>query len=212
MNCIKRKSKFLSILDKMKSLILYLIFLSTYCYCEQLLGGWSTFDDDSLKSDCLNKALAHIYGAQVNDEIRSQASDVNCKSQIVNGLNIKCSFVSRGQKWQCSYYKSFIQTLETQLEQCKRLEDEPKKEEHAVEDQEVSNESEKEEQPLIEHENEEAEQPAPVPESDKEKQGAQEAPVANDQEEEEDDEAAVDAINRQMSGQFSNNEDEQKKK
>lgn len=181
----------------MKSSIIFLVLLSTYCSCDRLLGGWSTSDDDSLKRECLNKALDHIHGARVNEDIRSQASDLNCKTQIVNGINIKCNFVLRGQKWQCSYYKSFIKTLETQLEQCKTVEEEPepeqKKYEQANENLGAANEDEKVEQPLISNkdededrpipvnENEEEEKPAPVNENEQEEKSA---PVDEDEEEE----------------------------
>jgi hypothetical protein len=202
----------------MKSFLICLILLSTYCCCERLLGGWSALEDDSLKSECLDKALTHIHGAPANDEIRSEASNLNCQSQLVNGLNIKCSFVTRGEKWQCSYYKSFVQVLETQLEKCDKQKDEPDKEEKVDDDKQGSNEGanedeEEQQQPLIENENEEAEeQPVTVSSGEKEKQGAQETAVDNEKEEEEDDEAAVDAMNKQVSGQFSNNDAEQKKK
>src|SRR5438132_1618476 len=108
----------------MKFLIIYLVLLPTYCYCEKLLGGWSTSHDESLKQEWLKKALVHIHGAKVGDDVQSQVSDLVCKTQIVNGLNIKCNFILRGQNWQCSYYKSFVQTLSTQLEECQQIKDE----------------------------------------------------------------------------------------
>jgi hypothetical protein len=42
----------------------------------------------------------------------------------LNGLNIQLNFVLRKQKWQCSLYKSFIQTLDTQVERCTKVDDE----------------------------------------------------------------------------------------
>lgn len=135
--------------DKMKSTILCLIFLFNYYRCEQLLGGWSPTTDESLKYDCLQRALVQINGAKIDNDIYSQASDLVCKTQIVNGLNIKCEFHFRGQKWQCSYYKSFIQTLETQLEQCKQVQDEEKDDEQVAQDLETSNEGDKDDQEIV---------------------------------------------------------------
>jgi len=235
----------------MKSFISFLVLFSTYCYCERLLGGWSTTNDHFLKKDCLNLALDHIHGTKVSEEIRSKASDLICKTQVVNGLNIKCTFIINGQKWRCSYYKSFIQTLEVQLEQCKRVEQEEeqeqkkveqevpeqkkveqeipeqkkdehevveqKKEEHEVEEQKEGeqddeelgrvNEGEKENQPLKTNENEDEEQPGLANKGEKVEQVAQESLIAN--ENEEDDEAKIDAMNKQMSDQNANNEEEE---
>ncbi len=191
----------------MKSSIFFLIFLLNFCYCEELLGGWSKSDDDSLKRDCLNRALVHLHGDQLDDQIKSEVSDLKCHTQIVNGLNIKCQFILRGQKWQCSYYKSFVQTLETQLEQCKKVEDEEKDDEPAVEDQGAANEDDKVEQPLIAHENEEEQQqqPAVENEGEKEKQAVQGSPSSN----EDDDEAKIDVMNNQMLKQNANNNEEE---
>ena len=94
----------------------YLIFLFSCCYRQDLPGGWSVSSNDSLKSECLEKALVHLNGAEINQEIRAEASNVVCQTQIVNALNIKCTFTFIGKKHQCSFYKSFIQTVETQLE------------------------------------------------------------------------------------------------
>jgi hypothetical protein len=190
----------------MNSSIFFLIFLLNFCYCEELLGGWSKSDDDSLKRDCLNRALVHLHGDQLDDQIKSEVSDLKCHTQIVNGLNIKCQFILRGQKWQCSYYKSFVQTLETQLEQCKKVEEEEKDDEPGVEDQGTANEDDKVEQPLIAHENEEEQQPAVDNEGEKEKQAVQGPPSSN----EDDDEAKIDVMNNQMLKQnVNNNEEEQ---
>ena len=105
----------------MKSIIFVAVLFSTYCYCSQLLGGWSVSDDQSLKQECLQLALVQIQDEQVSNDIQSQASDLVCHTQIVNGLNIKCDFTFRGQPWRCSYYKSFVQTLGTSLDQCEQV-------------------------------------------------------------------------------------------
>ena len=167
-----------------------LIFLLNYCYSEQLLGGWSVSSDDSLKSECLEKALVHLNGADVNNDIRAEASNLVCRTQVVNGLNIKCTFTFRAKKQRCSFYKSFIQTLETQLEQCKDITDEPVVEER---DTENNNDNEDEEQ-----------QSAPVSESNKENEV-----VATPDSEEEEDEAAVDSLSQKMSDQAANNNDDE---
>jgi hypothetical protein len=196
----------------MKSSIIFLVLLSTYCYCEQILGGWSISNDDNLHRDCLNKALLHIHGDQINDEIRSQASDLTCKTQIVNGLNIKCTFTLRGQKWHCSYYKSFVQTLATQLEECKRVEIEQpvveqKEDKPANEELETANEDDKVEEPVMSNEDDEEEQQVPANKDEKEKQVGQESLIADQNEE--DDEAKIDAMNQQMAEQNANHEEEQ---
>jgi len=201
-------------LDKMKSSIIVLVLLSSYCYCEHILGGWSTSNDDNLHRDCLNKALVHIHGDQLNDEIRSQASDLSCKTQIVNGLNIKCTFTLNGQKWQCSYYKSFIQTLDTQLEECKIVVDEqaavPEQKEYkpVKEELETANDQgQQEEEEVVSNEDNEEEQQAPANKDEKEKQVGQESLIADQTEE--DDEAKIDAMNQQMAEQNANHEEEQ---
>ena len=182
-----------------------LIFLLNYCYSEQLLGGWSVSSDDSLKSECLEKALVHLNGGDVNNDIRAEASNLVCRTQVVNGLNIKCTFTFRAKKQRCSFYKSFIQTLETQLEQCKDITDEPVVEER---DTENNNDNEDEEQqPLIAEEKNdehEEEQSAPVSESNKENEV-----VATPDSEEEEDEAAVDSLSQRMSDQAANNDDDE---
>ena len=90
-------------------------------HADQLLGGWSTSTDQALVEDCLSKALVHLNGGQLDSSLRAKVSNIVCKTQIVNGLNIRLNFDFGEDTWQCSYYKSFIQTLETQLEQCKRV-------------------------------------------------------------------------------------------
>lgn len=176
-----------------------LLFLLNYCSSEQLLGGWSTSSDESLKNECLEKALVHLNGAEINNVIRSEASNVVCRTQVVNGLNIKCTFNFRGKKQQCSFYKSFIQNLETQLEQCKEINDEP-----VIQERDVENTDEKEDDEralLVEEKDDEQEQV--VNENNKESEHT-EAP-----DNEEDDEAAIDTLNKKISDQVANNEDEQ---
>ncbi|CAF1508096.1 unnamed protein product [Adineta ricciae] len=105
----------------MKSMIIVvLIFTLNSCFAEQLLGGWSVTTDETLKQDCLSQALAQIQGDKVADA-ENLVSDNVCQTQIVNGLNIKCTFVFNGQPWKCSFYKSFIGTRETKLEGCEEV-------------------------------------------------------------------------------------------
>ena len=106
----------------MKFVLYFILFalLTKYSY-ERLLGGWSTSTDESLIQECLRKALIHITGDQVNNRVQSEASNVVCKTQIVNGLNIKLQFDFRQETWKCSFYKSFIRTLHAQLEDCERI-------------------------------------------------------------------------------------------
>ena len=192
-------------LDKMKFSIFYFILLSSYCYCEKLLGGWSTTTDTDLKNDCLNKALTHINGAKVTNEIQAEASDLECKNQIVNGMNIKCSFAFRGQKWQCSFYKSFVQTLETQVDGCKKADDE-----QVQEDLQTSNEDDREDQQQAVDEDEEEEQPttATIDDDEKDDEITEDAVKSND-DDEHDDEADIDAINQKLSEQSLNHEHEE---
>jgi hypothetical protein len=181
-------------LDRMKSVIILVVCLSTYCYGEQLLGGWSTSNDETLKEDCLKKALVNINGADVGDNIQSQVSNYVCKTQIVNGLNIKCTFVLNEQDWQCSYYKSFTQNkaLGVQLEQCKQIEEENDDEQGL-------------EQPTVSDENTNKEQRA-VLNDDKEEEEVElkSLPLS---ENEEDDEAEIDALNKRNFEQNTINED-----
>jgi len=198
----------------MKSTLACLVLFVVYCSCEQLLGGWSTSTDESLKYDCLQRGLNHIRGERVGNDVVSQASELVCKTQIVNGLNIKCEFNFRGQKWQCSYYKSFIQTLETQLEQCKELLVEEQNDEG---DLEAQNEGDKDEEQVPADEDEEAkdddqeeqQQQAAVGinQNEQNDQVAQEALIPNEDEAEQDDEAQIDDMNRKLSEQNGNNDD-----
>ena len=205
----------------MKGSVFYLIFLLNYCYSETLVGGWSVSSDESLKSECLDKALTDINGAQISNKIRSEASDVTCQTQIVNGLNIKCTFNFRGKKHQCSYYKSFIQTLETQLEQCKEIDERP-----VVQTQDSENSNNRDEPLIAEEKDDEKgqeqvqreegqeparggqdqEQSAPVDEENKEGEGGQGAGAIPNSEE--DGEAAIDQLKQKLSDQASNVEDE----
>lgn len=105
----------------MKLLIIIFILFSTSCYCERLLGGWTESDDDSLKSFWLSQGIQKIFGLQSDNALQSQATNLKCITQIVNGLNIKCTFVINGEKYECSYYKSFVQTIETKVDECNSL-------------------------------------------------------------------------------------------
>lgn len=210
-------AKLHSVLDQkkeMKGSVFYVIFLFNYCYSEKLLGGWSVSSDESLKSECLDKALIHLNGAQISNEIRTEASDVSCQTQIVNGLNIKCTFKFRGKKHQCSYYKSFIQTLETQLEQCKEIDEQP-----VVRTQDPENSNNRDEPLIVEEKDDEKEQDEEqqptqtqeeqsplVDEDNKEDEGGQRAGANLNSEE--DGEAAIDQLNQKLSDQASNVEDE----
>lgn len=102
----------------MKFSIVFLVVFSSYCYCERLLGGWSVSKDELMKKELLKKALFHIRSGNVGDGIESKVSDFDCRVQIVNGLNIKCSFTLNEKTWDCSFYKSFVETLGTTLEKC----------------------------------------------------------------------------------------------
>ncbi|CAF0815810.1 unnamed protein product [Adineta steineri] len=83
-----------------------------------MLGGWSVSDDQSLKEECIQKALVNIPGAQNGGDGQSQVSGSTCLTQVVNGLNIKCTLTLSGEQWECKYYKSFFGTRETQLQGC----------------------------------------------------------------------------------------------
>ncbi|UJR35241.1 hypothetical protein I4U23_028005 [Adineta vaga] len=121
----------------MKPIILVLILSVNSCFAEQLLGGWTTSTDESLKQECLQKALTKIHGVKVGDDVQTLVSDHVCKTQVVNGLNIKCTFVLRKENWECSFYKSFIEQLDMQVEECKQVE---KTDEQVIEKATASNE------------------------------------------------------------------------
>ena len=110
-------------LDRMNTAVsVLLVLLHVYCsQADQLLGGWSTSSDQELIDKCLSKALVELNGGLVDSSLRTKVSNIVCKTQIVNGLNIRLSFDFGDDTWQCSYYKSFNPALETQLEQCKRV-------------------------------------------------------------------------------------------
>jgi hypothetical protein len=99
-----------------------LVLLHVHCsHGDQLVGGWSTYTDQVLIEDCLERALIHLNGGQLDSSLRAKVSNIVCKTQVVNGLNIRLNFDFGEDMWQCSYYKSFNRTFETQLEQCKRV-------------------------------------------------------------------------------------------
>ncbi|CAF4856724.1 unnamed protein product, partial [Rotaria sp. Silwood1] len=186
---------------KMKSFTIFFVLLSTYCYCEPLLGGWKTSDDESRKQEWLKQALVEIYGNEVLDQVQSNVSDLVCKTQLVNGLNIKCTFVLNGEKWKCSYYQSFIGTFDTKVENCdsikeKHAQEENKNEllpeehddEQDVEELDILNDDEK---PTTLNDDENEEKPAALNEG------------------EEDDEAKVDAMYKNFSENNANNQDEE---
>ena len=187
---------FFRVLDRMKCVILLLVSLVHWSVAEQLLGGWSTATDPSLIEDCLRKGLASIRGGHVNNDELSQASDVVCKTQIVNGMNIRLTFVLDKQRWRCTYYKSFIATLDTQLEECKQLQEEvveaPKSESTTTISQERVVEANDDEQP------------APVEKNDEEQEEKlNESPKDNV---EDDDEAKIDALKQQLNDENVHND------
>lgn len=106
----------------MNTLVLLLVFSIGVCTADQLLGGWKVSDDEALKEECLKKALVKIHGAKVGDDVQSHVSDHVCATQVVNGLNIKCTFTLREQDYRCSFYKPFSEPYETQVKECKQLE------------------------------------------------------------------------------------------
>jgi hypothetical protein len=174
----------------MQSLIIFLVLLSTYCYCdEHLLGGWSKSNDAVRDQECLKKGLVHINGAEVGDDMQSQVSGLACRTQIVNGLNIKCDFVLRELHWQCSYYKSFVQQLDIQLEECKKIPEEDD-DGQVVEKSQILNGNEDDDEEKIDEMREQV--------------GEQ-----NTNNEEDDDEAKIDAMSKQLSEQDEKEEEQQ---
>ena len=138
----------------MKLFSFFLPLLLISCYGEQLLGGWSISNDDVDNHNWLRMALIHINVAEINNDIQSRVSDLICRKQIVNGLNIKCSFVLQGEKWECSYYQSFVPTLNTEIEKCQKIEAESNSEENddeqEIEPAIISNDDELDEQVVVE--------------------------------------------------------------
>ncbi|CAF0822512.1 unnamed protein product [Rotaria sordida] len=201
----------------MKSFTIFFVLLSTYCYCKILLGGWSTSDDESLKQEWLKQALVKIRRNEILDQVQSNVSDLVCKTQIVNGLNIECNFVLNGEKWQCLYYKSFTETFDTQLEKCEQPKDQQIQEENNnglmpgehddeqdIEELTISNDIEK---PATLHGNKNEEKPSTLNDDDEnEEHVVQETLALN--EDEEDDEAKIDATYKKLSKNDVINKDE----
>ena len=109
----------------MQFLGLLLGLIVVHIYGDEYPPAWTTLTDDSLLDECLQKALVHIHGTSVDGDVRFQVEDVLGRTQTINGMNIMLTFVLHGQKWQCSLYKSFLQTFDVQLEQCKQVNDDP---------------------------------------------------------------------------------------
>ncbi|CAF3705337.1 unnamed protein product [Rotaria socialis] len=164
----------------MKYFIICFALFSSYCYCERLLGGWSTSENESLNREWLDKALYKIHDGEVTDDIKSQVSDLVCKQQVVNGLNIKCTFALNGKTWLCSYYKSFIGTQDTQLDECNVKDEEASEEkkdsketgenneEQEFEELRVSNDDENEEKIITMNQNEDEQDLTTLNENDDE--------------------------------------------
>lgn len=119
----------------MQLLVLMLGLVAVHISGDEYPPAWTTLTDDSLLDDCLQKALVNIHGTSVDGDVRFQVEDVLGRMQTINGMNIMLSFVLRGQKWQCSFYKSFVRTFDVQLEQCKQANDDPLPVMNAVHDE-----------------------------------------------------------------------------
>ncbi|CAF2393362.1 unnamed protein product [Rotaria sp. Silwood2] len=185
----------------MKLFTIFFVLLSTYCYCEPLLGGWKTSDEESDKQEWLKIALVNIRGNEVLDQVQSDVSDLVCETQIVNGLNIKCSFSLSGEKYQCSYYKSFIQPFDTQVEKCDTVKDQQAQEENKndLSSEEHNDEEDIEDLPRSNNE----EKPATLNDNENEEKPSA---LVDD---EEDDEAKIDAVYNKFSENDGINEDEE---
>jgi len=104
-------------------LCFFLIGFVDFSINEELLGGWRQSTNETFNQECLNKALTEIHGVGVGEDLKTQISDVRCQTQIVNGLNIRLTFKIRNQPWRCTFYKSFIETLEMISEGCRTIDD-----------------------------------------------------------------------------------------
>ena len=96
-------------------------FVQQCAQTEDFLSGWSTSTDEVLIQECLKKALTSIQGGYFDEDARSHVSNVVCKTQSVNGLHIRLSFSVGQERWQYSFYKSFTESSDLELEQCQRV-------------------------------------------------------------------------------------------
>jgi hypothetical protein len=106
------------------NLVFLLTLIVNYSYSRNVLG-WSTTTDRSTIDECLKVALSHIHADKHDtDQYKPKVKNIVCKTKISNGIHIKLYFDLEKQKWECLFYKSFVETLSVQYEKCSQIEKE----------------------------------------------------------------------------------------
>ena len=104
------------------NLVFLLILIVNNSHAKNIDGSSGT-TDESIVEDCLKIALHKINRDEGdNDDADAKVTNIVCKTRIKDGINIKLSFDRGQQRWECSFYKSFVQTLPIQYEKCTQIE------------------------------------------------------------------------------------------
>jgi hypothetical protein len=88
--------------------------------------------------ECLRKSLKHIDLDQDIQTASKQTKNIVCHTKVNNGINIKLTFDFQEQRWECSLYKSFVDSLAIQFEKCTETEKNSK----PIEEPQTNNEEE----------------------------------------------------------------------
>lgn len=90
---------------------------------------WAITNDQALIDESLKTVFSHNKFGFENNALESKVTRVVCKTQIYNGIHIKLYFELDQRFWKCMLYKSLVQTLSMDYDQCEQVVDENSSEE-----------------------------------------------------------------------------------